>query len=82
MDLIIPRRSSYCPNFATAPVVCIVEVNPEGFCFTDDFAWHEQVDFARASSRCSFSAALVQVNVAGVNTEAVEEVSPKLLVMA
>ncbi|WP_155274390.1 hypothetical protein [Corynebacterium glutamicum] len=20
MDLIIPRRSSYCPNFATAPV--------------------------------------------------------------
>lgn len=33
-------------------------------------------DFAGATGRCSFRGALVQVNVAGVNTETVEEVSP------
>lgn len=60
----------------------LAEDRDEGFCFADDFAGHEQVDFAGASGRCSFSAALIQVNVAGVNTEAVEEVSPELLVMA
>ena len=63
-------------------VVRIVKVDPEGFCFADDFAGHEQVDFASASGRCSFSAALIEIDVAGVNTEAVEEVSPELLVMA
>ena len=57
-------------------------LDPKGFCFTNDFSGHEQVDFAGASGRCSFSTALIQVDVAGVNTEAVEEVAPELLVMA
>ena len=50
--------------------------------FPAPFTLLTQVDFAGASGRCSFSAALVQVDVAGVNAEAVEEVAPELLVVA
>lgn len=59
-----------------------IEADSEGFCFTDDFAGHKQIDFAGAAGGGAFCTALVEVDVAGVNSEAVEEVSPELLVMA
>lgn len=60
----------------------IIERDAEGFGFAYDFAGHEHVDLAGAPCGGAFSAALVQVQVVGVDAEAVEEVALELLVVA
>ena len=61
--------------------VGVVERDAEGFGLTYDFAGHEHVNLAGTPRRGAFSAALVQVQIAGVDAEAVEQVSPELLVV-
>lgn len=39
MDLIIPRRSSYCPNFATAPLYLHTEVPDDPVKIARDQRW-------------------------------------------
>ena len=60
----------------------VVEWDAEGLGLANDFAGHKHVDLAGAPCGGAFCAALVQVQVAGVDAEAVEQVSPELLVVA
>ena len=61
--------------------VGVVERDAEGLGLTYDLAGHEHVNLAGAPRRGAFSTALVQVQIAGVDAEAVEQISPELLVV-
>ena len=74
-------RDSTAQQIIQSLGISIIERDAEGLSLAYDFARHKHVDLAGAPRRSAFSAALVQVQVAGVDTEAVEQVTPELLVV-